>query len=94
MNGRYAQARIPNGHDPALIFLLSEIRNRLYVDPPPVWLRIETRAGVGEGTLRRWMYAGPGQRGPSICTVRAGLNALGYDLAIVPLERDEGVTNG
>jgi hypothetical protein len=48
---------------------------------------IESRAGVGKDTIRRWVDGHPqsgctGTRGPSILTFEAVLNALGYRLKI------------
>jgi hypothetical protein len=52
---------------------------------------IESRAGVGDGTLYRWLNGHPhsgctGTRGPSILSFEAVLGALGYRLTIERME--------
>lgn len=72
---RAKKLKPPSGADPAVVALFEAIRtsNR-------AWWNIEEAAGF---SLRQLGYRGGGY----ITTVRAGLNTLGLDLAVVPLER-------
>jgi hypothetical protein len=76
MTGRPAIAPIPEGLDPAARFVLRTIHER-QTDAITMW-----RVEAGTDTIRAWHYRHG--RGPSISTVRAALNELGYDLAVVP----------
>ena len=70
-------ARIPEDADPIVRFILREVRGTTALRA------LEAEAGLGLDTLRMWMY-GRHKRGPLLMVVRAALNAMGYDLAIVP----------
>jgi hypothetical protein len=81
--GRRGSAQIREDLDPAVKFVLHAIRDR-ETDENTFW-RIEAGSGLGMHTVRMWQYQ-PMTRGPYITSVRAALNALGYDLAVVPLQ--------
>lgn len=74
-------ARIPDDLDPAARFVLKEIK-RTY-GGSSAWWRVEAGAGLGADSIRSWLYQKRVKRGPPIGAVRAALNELGYDLAIV-----------
>lgn len=68
--------------DPAVRFIMWLTRDYGSV----AMMELEVAADLGTDTLRQWQYRVPNSRwGPHISTVRRALNALGYDLAIVPL---------
>lgn len=79
---------IPASADPAVRFALEQLPRRRDYHGPNTWWRIEAGAGLGQDTLRHWLYQ-KHKHGPAISTVRRVLNALGYDLAIIPLSRED-----
>lgn len=79
VKGPKPATRIPDDCDPAVRFILSEIGGSARASRD-----VEARAGLGLDTIRMWIYRAH-HHGPYLPVVRAALNAMGYDLAIVRL---------
>jgi hypothetical protein len=73
---------IPEKADQAVRFILERIATSADA------FDIEAAADLGEDTVRQWFYQ-EHKLGPSIKIVRRALNAIGYDLAVVPLNEGE-----
>lgn len=76
-------AKIPPNVDPIVRFILQRVRGSR------AQAELEVAAGLGTDTVRRWHYR-KHNLGPRIFVVRRALNAMGYDLAIVPLPDGHG----
>ena len=79
--------------DPAMQFVLDLVQSQPRRQEGRRYLMLEADANLGHDTIRAWLYRKPSRhgRGPTIATVRAALQALGYDLEVVPLRQSNSL---
>ena len=82
MRGRKGSTKIASNVDPLVIWV------GMFAQGEGISFdRLENLSDVSSVTIRCWLH---GQRGPSLGNLRAVVNALGYDLALKPLNRIGG----